>query len=236
MATALAFVSMSGSAAAVGDATHPYVLGTPIFTPKTSTSFTLLMTSYEDVSQSMLLRRYDAVGSLLTSQAITIGAHGSLQASPAAHSGAPLHVELWSPRPWVTARVSYTDSGDVSRSITEDQMMHAGPAQATAAGVDALSADVGALGSPIDSLVSGVSSLQTTLAGVDTKVAGVDTKVGVIDSKVVALDGKVGTPAPTDVSALTAKVDKLTSDLAKTRKSIRSLRALLKKALKKPRR
>lgn len=110
-------------ALALGDATRPYVLSSPIFTPKTGTSFTTLFTNIEDVSMSMLLRRYDAVGTLLTSQAITIGAHGSLQASPAAHSGAPLHVEIWTPRPHVTMLITYTDSSDVARRIEPGDMI-----------------------------------------------------------------------------------------------------------------
>ncbi|HWL34993.1 MAG TPA: hypothetical protein VNQ77_02250 [Frankiaceae bacterium] len=110
-------------AEALGDATRPYVLSSPIFTPKSATSFTTLFTSIEDVSMSMLLRRYDAVGTLLTSQAITIGAHGSLQASPAAHSGAPLHVEIWMPRPNLSMRITYTDSSDVSRVIETGDMI-----------------------------------------------------------------------------------------------------------------
>lgn len=106
---------LSGRTAdALGDATRPYVLASPIFTPTTGTSFTILFTSYEDVSMSMLMRRYDAVGTLLSSQAITIGAHGSLQASPAAHSGAPLHVEIWTPRPHVVMQITYTNSSSVT--------------------------------------------------------------------------------------------------------------------------
>ncbi len=108
---------LSGRSDALGDATRPFVLASPIFSPKTGTSFTTLFTSYEDTSMSMLLRRYDAVGTLLTSQAIAIGAHGSLQASPAAHSGAPLHVEIWAPKPHVEMLITYTDSGDVARRI-----------------------------------------------------------------------------------------------------------------------
>lgn len=111
------------AANALGDATRPYVLSSPIFTPKSGTSFTTLFTSIEDVSMSMLLRRYDAVGTLLTSQAITIGAHGSLQASPAAHSGAPLHVEIWTPRPNITMRITYTDSSDITRIIEWGDMI-----------------------------------------------------------------------------------------------------------------
>ena len=71
----------------------------------------------------MLLRRYDAVGTLLTSQTITIGAHGSLQASPAAHSGAPLHVEIWSPSPYVTMRITYTDNASVTQVIPPGDMI-----------------------------------------------------------------------------------------------------------------
>lgn len=111
------------SADALGTAARPYVLSSPIFTPKNGTSFTTLFTNIDDTSLSMLLRRYDAVGTLLTSQAITIGAHGSLQASPAAHSGAPLHVEIWSPSPYITMLITYTDSSDVARRIEHGDMI-----------------------------------------------------------------------------------------------------------------
>lgn len=113
---------LSGRSEAIGDATHPYVLSSPIFSPKTGTSFTTLFTSIEDTSMSMLLRRYDAVGTLLTSQSITIGAHGSLQASPAAHSGAPLHVEIWAPKPGIAMLVTYTDSGSAAQRIEPGDM------------------------------------------------------------------------------------------------------------------
>lgn len=121
---------------ALGDATRPYVLSSPIFTPKSSTSFTTLFTSVEDVSMSMLLRRYDAIGTLLTSQAITIGAHGSLQASPAAHSGAPLHVEIWAPRPGIHMRVTYTNSSDATVVIEPGDMIKP---RGTGTGFEALS-------------------------------------------------------------------------------------------------
>jgi serine protease len=127
---------LSGRSEALGDATHPYVLSSPIFSPKTGTSFTTLFTSIEDTSMSMLLRRYDAVGTLLTSQSITIGAHGSLQASPAAHSGAPLHVEIWAPKPGVGMLVTYTDSGDVARRIEPGDMFRP---RSTGGGFNALS-------------------------------------------------------------------------------------------------
>lgn len=125
VAAAVTYVGpgLSGRSEAVGDATRPYVLSSPIFTPKNATSFTTLFTNIEDVSMSMLLRRYDAVGTLLTSQAITIGAHGSLQASPAAHSGAPLHVEIWTPRPLISMLITYTDSSDVARRIEPGDMI-----------------------------------------------------------------------------------------------------------------
>lgn len=114
-------------AEALGDATRPYVLSSPVFTPKASTQFTTLFTSIEDTSMSMLLRRYDAVGTLLTSQAITIGAHGSLQASPAAHNGAPLHVEVWAPKPHLTMLITYTDSSDITRRIEHGDMIRPTP-------------------------------------------------------------------------------------------------------------
>jgi hypothetical protein len=110
------------AAANVGERTHKYVLSSPVFSPKTGTSFTTLFTSAEDVSMSMLLRRYDAVGTLLTSQSITIGAHGTLQASPAAHSGAPLHVEIWAPKGTFTMQITYTDSASATQRIPPADM------------------------------------------------------------------------------------------------------------------
>ena len=179
----------------------------------------------------MLMRRYDAVGTLLTSQAITIGAKGSLQASLAAHSGAPLHVELWTAVPGITALVTYTDASDVARRIEPGDMLKTGPTDATVASVagdvTALSGTVGnvasdltALKPPIDAMTNNISSLQSVLGGVDTKI-------GALDGKVSALS-----PATTEsVTGLDARVVTLQRDVTRLRAGMRSLRRLVKRAL-----
>lgn len=185
---------VTGRSEAVGDATRPYVLSSPIFTPKSSTSFTTLFTNIEDVSMSMLLRRYDAVGTLLTSQAITIGAHGSLQASPAAHSGAPLHVEIWAPRPLFTMLITYTDSSDVSRRIEPGDMIRpASGGDLTAlnpfrvcdtrqAGVNCPQGKVGA-GGEIAVQLAGVGGVQS--GGVKAVVVNVTATAGTLASHLI---------------------------------------------------
>jgi hypothetical protein len=192
---------------------NPYHYVSPIFSPKTATSFTLLMTSGDDASQPMLLRRYDAVGTLLSSQTVTIGAHGSLQASPAAHSGAPLHVELWSESPAILARITYTDSADVTQRITEGEWGLVGPENGVPAAVAALQGTA--------------SSVEGTVFDVRTSVGGLTTKLDAVATDVTALRGQ---PAPTPdarVAALQTQVTGLKKDVSTLRSELRSLRRIL---------
>jgi hypothetical protein len=239
----------SPASAAQGD----WKLGSPIFTPKSGSSFTTLFTNFQPFSRQMLLRRYDAVGTLLTSQAITIGANGSLQASPSAHSGAPLHVEIWTEHPGLRMLITYTDSSDVARRIEPGDMELVGPAYATAAGVSGelaeVNSNISALTSPIQTLQTGVSSVQTDLDAVATDVTAVK---GVVAGTPAALttigDGLTGTHAKLDKiqSDLTAtstrlgqpvvttpdpRIGRLQKNVAGLRKQVRGLRKLLKQAL-----
>ena len=192
---------------------RPYHLVSPIFSPKTSTSFTVLMTSGDDASQSMLLRRYDAVGSLLTSQAVTIGAHGSLQASPAAHSGAPLHIELWSESPAIMARITYTDSSDVTQQLLEERWLHVGPERDVPAGVSALQGTAASIEGKVD-------GVQGTVFDVRTSVGALTPKLDAVAADVTALRGVPG-PTPD------ARVTTLQTDVKRLRSELRSLRRIL---------
>jgi hypothetical protein len=215
MAVGLAAAALCGlpAVAAAQGETRPYHLVSPIFSPKTATSSTVLMTSGDDASQSMLLRRYDAVGTLLTSQAVTIGAHGSLQASPAAHSGAPLHIELWSASPAIMARVTYTDSSDVVQRILESEWLHVGPER-----------DVPAAVSALQGAVAGVQGTANTIQGtvfdVRTVVGAITPKLDTVATDVSALRGA---PAP----AADARVSTLQRDVTRLRTELRSLRRIL---------
>jgi hypothetical protein len=201
------------AAASAQFGSRPYHQVSPIFSPKTGTSITLLMTSGDDSSQSMLLRRYDAVGTLLTSQTVTIGAHGSLQASPAAHSGAPLHIELWSDSPAILARITYTDSADVTQRIMEESWLMVGPER---------------------TVPDAVFALQGTATSIEGKVDGVQGTVFDVRTSVGALTPKLDAVA-TDVSALRtvpgptpdARVATLQRDVTRLRNELRSLRRVL---------
>ena len=238
VAALVGIVVISLPSAAVGQfGDRPWHYVSPIFTPKTGTSFTTLWTSGDDASQSMLLRRYDAVGTLLTSQAVTIGAHGSLQASPAAHSGAPLHVEVWSNSPAIMCRITYTDSSDVVRTILPDEWRRVGPDDGVALAVHELQGTA-------DSIEGAVSGVQTSLGGLTTKVDAVAADVGVLKAQGAKIDAIVadvgaikadvgaikaqGPPAPDPrVAALQTQVSRLSQDVTRLRAELRSLRQVL---------
>lgn len=235
----LAVAVPASAQAQFGD--RPYHLVAPIFTPKTGTSFTVLMTSGDDSSQSMLLRRYDAVGTLLTSQAVTIGAHGSLQASPAAHSGAPLHVELWANSPAIMARLTYTTPSDATEVITEERMRMVGPertvpgnvvalqstADATQGAVNNLQGTANAIQGTANSIQGTANTLQGTANSIQGTVFDVRTSVGSLTPKLDAIAGDVtalrGAPGP----APDARVATLQRDVTRLRSELRSLRRIL---------
>lgn len=254
--SALLIAPPSSAPAAQGD----WILASPIFTPKAGTSFTTLFTNFQPFSRPMLLRRYDAVGTLLTSQQISIGAKGSLQASPAAHSGAPLHIEIWTEHPGLRMLITYLDAGDVSRRIEPGDMELVGPAYATAAGVDGdfaeLSSDVagvssdvtgvksdvagvqssvGALTNPLNTLQTGVSGLQAQLSSVATDVVTVKTDVAGTPAKLDKLQSDL-TAANTKlgtpvVDVPDPRIDRLQKSVTGLRRQVKGLRRILKKAL-----
>ena len=211
MAAFVAIVVVALPSAAVGQfGDRPYRYISPIFTPKTGTNFTMLWTSGDEASQSMLLRRYDAVGTLLTSQTVTIGAKGSLQASPAAHSGAPLHVEVWSESPAIICRITYTDAGDVVRTILPDEWKLVGPE----AGVPLA----------VHDLQGTASTIQGSVSAVQTSLGGLAPKVDAIAADVSALKAK---PPDPRVAGLQTQVSKLTRNVSSLRAELRSLRRIL---------
>ncbi|HVE68343.1 MAG TPA: hypothetical protein VNB64_07160 [Solirubrobacteraceae bacterium] len=222
----LAACALPAAAPAQSDP-RPYHLVSPIFTPKDATSFTVLMTSGDDASQSMLLRRYDAVGTLLSSQAVTIGAHGSLQASPVAHSGAPLHIELWSPSPAVMARITYTDSSNVTQRILEEQWLRVGPERGLPAAVAGLQGTAGAIEAKVDGVQGTANAVQGTTSAIQGTVFDVRTAVGGLAPKLDAVAADVsalrGVPSPTP----DARVTTLQRDVTRMRNELRSLRRIL---------
>ncbi len=114
------------NAEAIGDATRPYVLSTPLFTPKDATNSTLTFASMEDTSSSMNLRRYNAVGGLMSSTTFPLGAKSSIIAFAAANSGAQMHVEIWSPTPNFTMELAYTNSSSAVVTIPYGDMFTTG--------------------------------------------------------------------------------------------------------------
>src|SRR5688500_15636938 len=79
-------------AGAVGSVDKPHVLSTPLFTPKSGTNSTLTFASMNDTSVVLNLRRYNAVGGLLSSTNVTLGAKSSIIAFAGANSGAQMHI------------------------------------------------------------------------------------------------------------------------------------------------
>jgi hypothetical protein len=192
--------------AAAGAATWTYV--SQIFTPKTGTSFTTLFTSASSSSQPMSFKRFDAVGTLLTTQTLTIGAHGSLQASPAAHSGAPLHVEFTADSPALMMKITYSDSSDVVRTIPVDETRVLGPDAATSQEV---SSGFGQLGNLVDGLRAPIDGLRTPIDAVGASVASVGGKAQ-------------------------QRIDELSGQVRQLRSELRSLRRLLVKRFGRARR
>ncbi len=115
---------------AIGSVAKPFVLSTPLFTPKDGSNSTLVFASMEDVSVVVNLRRYNAVGGLLSSTNVTLGAKSSIIAFAGANSGAQMHIEIWSPTPFFTMELTYTDSGSVVQKIPYGDMLQ--PHQAIA--------------------------------------------------------------------------------------------------------
>ena len=107
---------------AIGSATRPYVLSTPLFEPKASTNSTLVFASMEDISLSLNVRRYNAVGGLLSSTNLTLGAKSSIIAFAGANNGAEMHVEIWSPSPHFTMELTYTDGSNALQKIPYGDM------------------------------------------------------------------------------------------------------------------
>ena len=108
---------------AIGSASKPYVLSTPLFTPKDGSNSTLVFASMEDFSSTVNLRRYNAVGGLLSSTNVTLGAKSSIIAFAGANSGAQMHIEIWSPTPFFTMELTYTNPSSVVQTITYGNML-----------------------------------------------------------------------------------------------------------------
>ena len=113
---------LSGRSEAIGSVDKPYVLSTPLFTPKDGSNSTLVFASMNDASAVVNLRRYNAVGGLLSSTNITLGAKSSIIAFAGANSGAQMHIEIWSPTPNFTMELTYTDPGSAVQRIPYGDM------------------------------------------------------------------------------------------------------------------
>ena len=114
---------LSGRSEAIGSADKPYVLSTPLFTPKDASNSTLVFASMNDASVVVNLRRYNAVGGLLSSTNVTLGAKSSIIAFAGANSGAQMHIEIWSPTPFFTMELTYTDPGSTVQKIPYGDML-----------------------------------------------------------------------------------------------------------------
>ena len=108
---------------AIGDATRPFVLATPFYHPKSGTNATLHFTNMEDTSISLNLRRYNAVGGLLSSTIVSVQKKSTIIAFAGANSGAQMHLEIWSPTPFFTMEMFFTDTASVTQRIPYSEML-----------------------------------------------------------------------------------------------------------------
>jgi hypothetical protein len=113
---------LSARSSAIGSVDTPYVLSTPLFTPTDGSNSTLVFASMNDSSAVVNLRRYNAVGGLLSSTHVTLGAKSSIIAFAGANSGAQMHIEIWSPTPNFTMELTYTDPGNAVQKIPYGDM------------------------------------------------------------------------------------------------------------------
>ncbi|HVF03508.1 MAG TPA: hypothetical protein VNA20_01590 [Frankiaceae bacterium] len=127
VASVLAYVGpgrgLEGTSEAIGDTTRPYVLATPFYHPKSGTNATLHLTNMDDVSVSLNMRRYNAVGGLLSSTLVTVQQKATIIAFAGANSGAQMHVEIWSPSPFFTLELFFTDTASAQQRIPYSEML-----------------------------------------------------------------------------------------------------------------
>lgn len=108
---------------AIGSATRPYVLASPFYQPKSGTNANLHFTNMDDVTATINLRRYDAVGGILSSTNFNVSPKATIIAFAGANNGAQMHVEAWSNTPFVTMEILFTDAANVSHRIPYSNML-----------------------------------------------------------------------------------------------------------------
>jgi hypothetical protein len=246
MAAVVLTMAVAGPAAAadIGDGAHPFVYTTPLFTPKENSNSTLVFASADGESHVVKLRRYNAVGGLMSSTNVTLGGHSSMIAFAGANSGVQMHIEVWSRSPGVMLEVTYTDPGSAVQRIPAGDIRMIGPAEHTLAATAAqtLSA-VQALSSPLETLTAKVGSVESDLGGVRSGVDGLGPKVDALGPKIDALQGGVSasdtgatgrlTTLAADNAKLRKSVGKLRKGVGRLRKELRALRGLIVKRLPK---
>ena len=193
-----------------------YMLMTPLFTPKNGSNSTLVFASGNEASETVNLRRYNAVGGLMSSTNVGLGAKSSIIAFAGANSGAQMHIEIHHNLPAVQMELTYTDPGDAVVKIDAGDMLRLGPEQGVPDSIAAVQNSVNALGDPIASLQSGVSLLGTVPSKLDSIAADV---AAVRGAPAPPADARVGT-LQTELASVKREVTRLRAELRSLRKSL----------------
>ena len=172
-----AAVVLAALPASAGAAAYTYV--SPLYTPKSGSNATLTHNSGDSASQVVTVKRINAIGGLMSSNNITIGAKSSLISFAGANSGAQMHLELESSSPAILTRITFTDPGDAVQTILPNEWRILGPELELPAANDtigdnvaALQGSVGALGPKVDGAAGTFGTVKTDVAGLKADVAG----------------------------------------------------------------
>ena len=217
----------AASTAAAQFGVRPYRYSTPLFTPKDGSNSTVVFASAEDASQVVNLRRYNAVGGLLSSTNVTLGAKSSIIAFAGANSGAQMHIEVWADSPTVMMEVTYTDAGNAVQKIPRADIAQVGPERGVPAAVVGVQRTADSIEATTNAVNGTVNTIQGTVFDVRTSVGALGPKLDAIAADVGAIRGQAP-PAPDPrVAALQTQVTTLNRNVQTLRGEIRSLRRIL---------
>ena len=230
-ACAVVFAVLAASAVCAPPAgaqsdTRPWAYISPFYQPKTGTSANLHFTNGDDVTANVNLRRYDAVGGLLSSTNFNVSAKGTIIAFAGANNGAQMHVEAWVNSPAVLAEILYTDAANAAHVIESDRWRVVGPERAVPAAVAGLQETMGELRPPILALEGRFDAVQSGVGALDGRFDAAGSKLDALQSGVNNLSGPVNGVSP-KIEALAAENAALRKDVKRLRTDLRRLRKLI---------
>ena len=203
---ALALAAAPASASV--DSARPYVYISPQFTPKSMTGGFVHITSGDDATQPLDVRRYNHLGQLLSSTTnLTVAPHGRTALSISASGGNQMHVEVWADTPALLTEETYTDIFDVGQRIPAGDWRVVGPTERTVPGA--------------------IASLQGSVTGLEPPLLALGPQINAFQSGVTGLIG----PVNGSVAELRTQVTRLKTQVSRLRKQMSSLRKLIVKRL-----